>query len=173
MNDDFSNLEAELKRLRPRQPSAQLRERLGAELSQSSRASTQTPIAKIDFSWRWVFWPSMAAAAILAFTVVLRQSQPREGEQAKLVAEKPAQPISSESLASSSLPKARYKPVAAERVILAAQNEGLVTLSDGTVANRVRQLSVDTYTWQDPKTKDSLRWSIPREDLRVVPASFH
>ncbi len=180
MNDDFSNLEAELKLLRPRRPSEQLRERLGefltAETRSAQRGSSKgrrmgepSLLAFLRRLWRSLLWSSLATAAVIAMVIVLRQSRSDPKPTASSVA--------ANSVPAKQLPgpvgQPRFKPIAAERVIFSSQREGLVTLSDGTVAQRVRQLSVDTYTWQDPKTKASLSWSIPREDLRIVPASFH
>jgi hypothetical protein len=64
------------------------------------------------------------------------------------------------------------KPVAAEKVLYAAQDEGLVTLEDGTTARRERLSYVDTITWKNPRTNASLTWSVPREEVRVVPVHF-
>jgi hypothetical protein len=47
-----------------------------------------------------------------------------------------------------------------------------VTLADGTAARRVRSSYVDTITWKNPKTNASLRWSVPRDEVRVMPVVF-
>jgi len=65
-----------------------------------------------------------------------------------------------------------FRPVAAENVLYAAQDEGLVALADGTPARRVRSSYVDTITWKNPRNNASLRWSVPREEVRVVPVVF-
>lgn len=44
-----------------------------------------------------------------------------------------------------------------------------VTLPDGSSARRYRIRSLETVSWIDPRTKASLRWTLPREDVRVVP----
>ena len=44
-----------------------------------------------------------------------------------------------------------------------------VTLDDGTTAHRVFQCYLDTYTWRNPRTNASLRWTVPRDELRVIP----
>jgi hypothetical protein len=64
------------------------------------------------------------------------------------------------------------KPVAAENVLVSASDEGFVTLADGTAARRERLQFVDTITWKNPRTNSSLRWSIPREEVRIVPVVF-
>ena len=64
------------------------------------------------------------------------------------------------------------KPVAAENVLVSARDEGLVILEDGTSARRERLQFVDTITWKNPRTNSSLRWSVPREEVRIVPVVF-
>lgn len=64
------------------------------------------------------------------------------------------------------------KPIAAENVLVSARDEGLVTLADGTAARRERLHFVDTITWKNPRTNASLVWTVPREEVRVVPISF-
>jgi len=44
-----------------------------------------------------------------------------------------------------------------------------VTLDDGTTARRLRQSYLDRITWKNPETNASLVWSVPREEIRVVP----
>jgi hypothetical protein len=67
---------------------------------------------------------------------------------------------------------APLKPVAAENLLVVASDEGLVTLDDGTPARRERRQYVDTITWKNPRTNASLTWSMPREEVRVVPIVF-
>jgi hypothetical protein len=67
---------------------------------------------------------------------------------------------------------AKFKPVAAQDVLYAARDEGYVRLGDGTPAHRLRESYVDTITWENPSSHASLRWSVPRDEIRVIPASF-
>ena len=69
-------------------------------------------------------------------------------------------------------PEEVFKPVAAENVLYAVRDEGLVTLDDGTAARRERLNYVDTITWKNPRTNASVRWTVPREEVRVVPVKF-
>jgi hypothetical protein len=63
--------------------------------------------------------------------------------------------------------------VKAANVLYDLQDEGPVLLEDNTPARRIRARYVDTYTWKNPATKASLKWSVPRDEVRVLPASFH
>jgi hypothetical protein len=57
-------------------------------------------------------------------------------------------------------------------VLYAAEDEGIVTLDDGRPARRERLHYVDTVTWRNPRTNASLTWSVPREEVRIVPVNF-
>jgi hypothetical protein len=65
-----------------------------------------------------------------------------------------------------------FKPVAAENVLYAASDEGPVTLDDGTSARRERLSYIDTITWKNSRTNASVRWTVLREEIRVVPVKF-
>ena len=69
-------------------------------------------------------------------------------------------------------PTARFQPVATENVLYAARDEGYVTLEDGTPAHRLTVSYVDTITWKNPSNNASLQWTVPREEVRVVPVNF-
>lgn len=176
MDDELQVLEAELRRLRPQPPSAALADRLRRELQP---ASSPVAAAGLDRSaaprglapfrparglrrfrpspWWWLALPAAAAVAFLLNTHGPESATPR-----------PA------SVAGAPLPVAgdTMKPVAAQNVLYAAADEGLVTLDDGTPARRERLHFVDTITWRNPRTNASLTWSVPREEVRLVPVNF-
>lgn len=141
MDNDFQDLEAELKALRPAAPSRELHARVTRELTPAGRALPW---------WMWSAVPA-AAALIIAFTLAQRNALPG-------VVEADATP--------------QFRPVSAENVLYSAQDEGPVTLADGTLARRVRSSYVDTITWENPRNNASLRWSVPREEIRIVPVRF-
>lgn len=150
MDKDLHDFEAELTRLQPAAPSRALEQRIEREL----RTAPAQP-AGVRVHWVWfVALPTAAAVAILLSRPV--SQQPAGGSMAK------APPASAEVL----------KPVAAENVLYSARDEGLVVLEDGTPARRERLQFVDTITWKNPRTNASLRWTVPREEVRVVPISF-
>ena len=64
------------------------------------------------------------------------------------------------------------KPIQVENVLLGADDEGLVTLADGTQARRERLRYIDTVVWKNTRTNASLTCSVPREEVRVVPIVF-
>ncbi len=166
MDDEFSHLEAELKALRPAAPSRHVQTRIERELERGEAVARVTPSARAW--WRWAAALPAAAAVVIALVVFVRRVPP-------------ATPV--ENIAVTTVPAAGgmvgeaesapvFKPVAAENVLYAVADEGLVTLDDGTAARRERLSYVDTITWKNPRTNASVRWTVPREEVRVVPVKF-
>lgn len=199
--DDTSlqDLENELKALRPRRPSVLLRARVEHELSQPTgvaRPTTAevTPASAPRYtsattlrSWKWFSW-QMAAAATVALAVSLgvwrwqsaESPAPHTPEQSLAQAQNAPVPEAAPSFAAERTPTPRalavrdtYRPVKAANVLYDLQDEGPVLLDDNTPARRVRARYVDTYTWKNPATNASLKWSVPRDEVRVMPASLH
>ncbi|HLP24930.1 MAG TPA: hypothetical protein VK477_04585 [Acidobacteriota bacterium] len=195
--DDTSlqDLENELKALRPRRPSILLRARVEHELSQSPAAAHPASVAPPAVaprytsattlrSWKWFSW-QMAAAASVALAVsvgvwrwqVARSPATEATEQG--FAQSTSLPPESSSVPIEPTPAPRalaardtYRPVKAANVLYDLQDEGPVLLEDNTPARRVRARYVDTYTWKNPTTNASLKWSVPRDEVRVMPTRF-
>jgi|SRR5581483_9032708 len=151
MDEELQLLETELKQLRPAAPSRELLQRLARELKPVRRER--------PFAWS-LWWAALPAAALaVVFANIMRRDVSSPGLNLN----------DSGRVARSS---DMLKPVEAENVLYSARDEGLVTLDDGSVARRERLSYVDTITWRNPKTHASLKWSVPREEVRVVPVSF-
>jgi hypothetical protein len=148
MTNEDLELELELKQLKPRRVSAQLVESIGRELERSRG----TPVERLAFQ-RLAGW---ACAALLMVGMFWASLQTRPGFPASMASAKP-----------------ELKPAGATTVILQADDEGLVTFADGSAARRYRIRALDTYTWTNPSTNASLRWTVPREDVRVIPVSIY
>jgi hypothetical protein len=157
MDDELKQLEAELKQLKPALVSRRLTDRIEADLRAQPEAA---PRRSIFPAW-WIALP-IAAAVALAFTPLFRKP-----------ASTPMPPASASIAAGASGGGGAYlKPIAAEKLLVSADDEGLVTLDDGTPARRERLQYVDTITWKNPRTNASLKWTVPREEVRVVPIAF-
>lgn len=194
--DDTSlqDLENELKALRPRRPSVLLRARVEHELSKAADAEPVGRLAKLTGprytsattlrSWKWFSW-QMAAAASVALAVSLgvwrwqvADSTAPDAPEQELAQNAPAAPdaipVASEAAPAPRALAARdsYRPVKAANVLYDLQDEGPVLLEDNTPARRVRARYVDTYTWKNPATNASLKWSVPRDEVRVMPTRF-
>jgi len=178
MDDTSDPLELELKALRPARPSGDLATRLARELSLPSvppaapRYTTATNLA----SWKWAGWrlPAVAAtAAACAFAVLWTWRQPAEPPATLALA--PTLPTATHrASAATAAPSAatRFQPGTASPVLFAVEAAGFGLLPDETPARRVRNRYVDTYTWRNPATNASLKWSVPRDEVRVLPTLF-
>lgn len=182
MDDSFLELENELKALSPRNPSVLLRAKIERDLG-ADNAASRAPAARVRYtsattlsSWKWAGW-RVAAAAALALTVFVGVWRWQGG--GKVSPENPA-PVAvvdgsrliepgGNSIASA--PNV-YRPVKASNVLYDLKDEGPVS-TDDTAARRVRARYVDTYTFRNPATNASLKWSVPRDEVRIMPASFH
>jgi hypothetical protein len=147
MDDDFQDLESELARLRPIAPPAGLLDRIERDL-----APRRPPV-------RGWLWAAMPAAAALAAAAVLGVRWPvRPAARAPGHAPARAAPA--------------FRPVAVRDILVDTRDEGYVVLADGQPAHRLREAHLDTIVWTDPRSAASLQWSVPREEIRIVPVNF-
>jgi len=160
MNDDeIIELEHELRRLRPRAASARLVDEIRSTLDRDESA---IPLMRTDPVFRlsdWVRWGLPLAAAFIFGVLAARF--PQVPIDAGLSDSKPALPVDDAG--------PHYRPVLAENLVFEARDAGLVTLPDGTQARRVSSRYLDTITWRNARTNASLQWSVPREEIRVIP----
>jgi hypothetical protein len=165
MDNSLHELEKELQALKPRRAEArwldQINRELAAELPASARPvySTATNLR----SWKWLGWRSVSLAAALALAA------------AGILGSRITRSVPAVAPAAVSSPVATreapaYQPVAAANVLYDLKDEGAV--SGNAEARRVRARFVDTYTWKNPRTNASIKWTVPRDEVRVVPASF-
>jgi hypothetical protein len=156
MDNELENIETELKALRPAAVSHRFVQRVARALENEERSRRRT-LASIH--WLRIGLASAAAAAAVLLLQAPTASLPRR---------------EAGSIGWGSAPRedAELKPVAAEKLLVAAQDEGLVTLQDGTPARRARLRYVDTITWRNSRTNASLTWTVPREEVRIVPVVF-
>lgn len=151
MHDHDFDLESELRQLRPRAVSnatwQTIAKKLAAEPRQPTGSSRVQPVERVIPFRRWIGWGCAAGfLTSVSWTGVHPHIAPRVTETSPIL-----------------------QPVADDNRVVKQVDEGLVTLSDGTPARRFRITSVDTITWKDPHTNTSLQWSVPREDVRVIP----
>jgi hypothetical protein len=144
MDDDLDNLEAELMRLRPRALRPRFASRVDGDLGRPS------PISGV---WIWV---SVPAAALFA-AAALFWGHPSAT---------PAAPMPA------SVADAAFKPVGIRDILVNSRDEGYVVLADGRTARRMIEAHVDTITWLNPRSAASIQWSVPRDELRIVPVVF-
>ncbi len=170
MDESLQELENELKRLRPHALSDRLGSRLERELGPASTPRRYTTATSLR-SWKWVGWSLAGAAALLAGFAAFTLSRPAESLPPAVVA--PAATVAEAPTTSVPAPVTnRYQPVRASSVLYEMKDDGVAYLPDNTEGRQVRYRYVDTYTWKNPATKASLKWSVPRDEVRLVRASL-
>ena len=163
MDETLLELENELKRLTPRQPSPALMQTLEAELGRVD-VIEPSPASSLR-SGKWLAWSLVGMAAAIALVLGLQSTRhpvKTPGSAAtttQQVVTKPASP-----------PANRYQPVRASSVLYDMKEGDPAQLPDQTEGRQVRYRYVDTYTWKNPATNASLRWSVPRDEVRLVRA---
>jgi hypothetical protein len=165
MDESLQELENELKRLCPRALPDTLLPRLERELGLATLPRRYTTATSLR-SWKWAGWSLVGAAALaVGFVGVDISRRSAAGPSTATISHAP---VTLETAPTAN----RYEPVRASSVLYAMKDDGLALLPDNTQGRQVRYRYVDTYTWKNPATKASLRWSVPRDEVRLVQASL-
>jgi hypothetical protein len=174
MDENLTELENELQRLTPRRLAPRTLAALERDLgpaAESVAPAPRYPSATTLRSWKWISWSLAGAAALFAVagvTWLARQPPvvPVAGPRTELAAQ-PVEPAPAKRPLVN-----RYEPVRASTVLYDLKEDGPAKLADETDVRQVRYRYVDTYTWKNPATNASLRWSVPRDEVRLVRASL-
>src|SRR5690349_9321309 len=164
--NDFSELEAELKALRPAPVSPELWRRIERGLAQpdaTPAAGVLPRKSKSATAW-WTLGLSLAAACVailagLAFFAEPPASQPTLARTSPRAAEPPSGGL---------------QPSALTRVVYRKHDDGLVFSPNQSerLLRRVRYETRETMQWRNPRTGASLRVSYPAEQVVLTPVSF-
>lgn len=170
MDETLQNLENELKRLPARKPSARFMESLQRELGPIDNAVAAVRPARTPdrFHWRRTSWALLAAAAAIAIVAVVQLNQ----KTAPVATVPEANLASNQTAVAPAESVNRYEPVRASSVLYDLHEEGVTTLPDQSEGRQLRYRYVDTYTWKNSATNASLRWSVPRDEVRLVRANL-
>jgi hypothetical protein len=171
--NEFSQLENELRKLRPAQASPVLLERVEQALEdcRAGASPARRMPSGLANNW-WSLGFGLAAAAVLILFAVLTMEHRREhGEtiaQSSPASEAKAVPREMEQSTSPS----RFVPAGGTNVVYNARDEGL-HFADGSErpVRRVRYQTQQTWRWRNPKTGASLRVSYPSEEIVLIPVS--
>jgi hypothetical protein len=174
--NDFSELENELRKLRPAQPSSALFDRVGKALEdyRPSAAADAKPrrwrFAETSNWWSLGF--GLAAAAILILFAVVTME--RRYDQQKIVAQNSVVPETRSAPvgAGRSTSSSRFVPAGGTNLVYNARDEGLHFANDSErPLRRVRYKTQQTWRWRNPETGASLRVSYPSEEIVLIPVS--
>jgi hypothetical protein len=178
--NDFSELENELKKLRPAQPSPVLFERIEEAMGKHCRASvsdathwrrfTETP-----YNWLSLGLGLAAAAVLVLFATINMERRQERGE--KIAQSSPAPQTSSvlpahRNGSGDSTFLNRFIPTGATQVVYNTRDEGLqFARGSEQPLRRLRYQTHQTWQWRNPTTGASLRVSYPSEEVVLIPVS--
>jgi hypothetical protein len=170
--NDFSELEKELRKLRPAPPSPVLLERVEQALEncRTGTSYARQP-TRLPYNW-WSLGFGLAAAAVLiSFAVITIE---RSQERRDTVAQTSRAPEIRPTLRETGQPSAlgRFVPVGGTNVVYNARDEGL-HFADNSArpVRRLRYETQQTWRWRNPETGASLRVSYPSEEIVLIPLS--
>lgn len=167
--NDFSELEAELKELRPAAPSHELSLRIERALAAAAAITPSAGVLRRPRTSRlnWFTLGLGVAAAAAAFLLLARPEVERVSPSQPTIA------ASTPALSNNALPtERRLVPEGVTRVVYDTRNEGLVFPGNGAQpVRRLRAHSQETLQWRDRQTGASLRVSYPTEEVELIPIS--
>ncbi len=168
--NDFSDLEAELKKMRPRPASPDLASRIEISLSEEVAGrgiATAGVLAKPErrFRLNW-FALGLGLAAATTFLLLARVTVDRPSKSPGLALLTPA-PITPAAKVAN-----EFVPTAMTQVVYDTKDEGL-HFAEGKdePMRRVRSRKRETVQWKNPQTGASLRVSYPKEEVTLIPVS--
>jgi hypothetical protein len=165
MNLNESELEQQLRQLRPHPASAALEGKIALALEQrdwslAERVPTAAVIRRArpaSFSWtKWlqgVGWALAGAAAAVAVIAVARHDETPPSRMTEVALSAPA---------------ATFEPTESTQEIVNAEDEGVVLDSDQEPVRQVRYHSLERHVWVNPQTGARMEFEIPREDVRFI-----
>ena len=164
--NDFSELESELKKLRPARPSQDLSARIESALAEADQSPvTAAVLPKTrQFHWSWLsLGAGLAAAAV--FLIFARVGIDRSAKPTRIAQGSPTP-------ARSTVATAQFIPAGSTQVVYHTQDEGLhFPAGSDEPVRRVRSQKLETLQWRNPKTGASLRVSYPTEEVVLIPVS--
>jgi len=175
--NDLSQIEKELRKLRPARPSPILFERI-EEAMIDCRAvgrrgdpgrQPRKPSA-LRYNWLSLGFGLAAAAVLVLFAAVKMERQETGKEIAQTSREPEAAPLLNRAQESTSTDK--FVPAGATRLVYNTRDEGLqFASSSGQPLRRMRYQTHETWQWRNPTTGASLRVSYPSEEVVLIPVS--
>jgi hypothetical protein len=167
--NDFSELEGELKKLRPTRASGELISRIERSLAAARESNIIRPQSRLsgsDFRISWLGL-GLGLAAAATFLIVARVDL-RPGDKTKQTTQASATPTLEQRAAA--LPN--YQPTGLTQVVYGRHDEGLVFPRGATQpARRVWTAKRETLRWRDRETGAQLAISYPTEEVTLVPVS--
>ena len=168
---DFSELEADLRKLRPLPPSDDLVRRIERALEHAEGAPTAGVLprpAKRTSGWGSFAFGLTAIAALVVIGLTFFDQLP----QTQTIASARKNSSASEKLPVTVAPG--FQPAGLTQVVFSGRDEGLVFSPNESQAprRRLRYETRETMRWRNAQTGASVRVSYPAEQVVLTPVSF-
>ena len=180
--NDFSELEKDLRALRPAPPSPVLFQRIEEAMEEDRKIARDA-----ESGWNWRFFTKIPlrfgvglAAAAAAVLLLLARINTNETQKETEIAQVPpksettrkAPGFSDRTKAEGSASANKFVPDGAMQVVYNKRDEGLHFADDSRQPlRRVRYQAQQTWQFRNPKTGASLRVSYPSEEVMLIPVS--
>ena len=168
--NDFSELENQLKKLRPLPPSEDLAARIERALAEPTycRAAAAAD-AERGWWWRFTETPYKIGFALATAAALLLFARFGVDHPAKKT---PTIASTSSSIVPSASNASEFVPIGLTQVVYHTSDEGLhyATGSEQPV-RRLRSQTRETCQWRNPTTGATLRVSYPSEEVSLIPVS--
>jgi hypothetical protein len=175
--NDFSELESQLRKLRPVQPSADLLTRVeraltearqGESLHRGKRSTSTAAVLprerRFHFNWLSLGLGLAAAAALVLFARVQLERPAKKTPALASITPSPQ--------FSSPTSTAQFVPAGLTQVVYHTRDEGVHFPNNSEQPmRRVRSHTRETLQWRNPTTGASLRISYPSEEVSLVPVT--
>ncbi len=175
--NDFSELESQLRKLRPVQPSADLLTRVeraltearhGESLHRGKRSTSTAAVLprerRFHFNWLSLGLGLAAAAALVLFARVQLERPAKKTPALASITPSPE--------FSSATSTAQFIPAGLTQVVYHTRDEGVHFPNNSEQPmRRVRSHTRETLQWRNPTTGASLRISYPSEEVSLVPVT--
>ena len=163
--NNFSELEDQLRKLRPTQPSSELATRIEHSLAEPEAAIPAAGVVlrerRFHFNWLSVGLGLAAATALVFFAFVRLYETPKQSTA-----------IASTKTPSPTSPSNAFVPAGLTQVVYHTRDEGVHFRNNSEQPmRRVRSHTRDTLQWRNPKTGATLRISYPTEQISLQPVS--
>ncbi len=170
--NDLSQIENELRKLRPARPSPILFERVEEAMTdRRTGASHAVKPERTRYNWLSLGFGLAAAAVLVLFAAVKMERQQESGKEIAQTSREPeaAPPL---NRAQKSTSTDRFVPAGATRLVYNTRDEGLQFADNsGQPLRRMRYQTHETWQWRNPTTGASLRVSYPSEEVVLIPVS--
>jgi hypothetical protein len=159
--NDFTELERELKKLRPARPSSGLMVRVELALADAGKISDNV-VTPHRFRVNWIALSAGVAAAATILILARVDYHPAAATQMASAA-----PV----LQPSAVRLPSYQASGLTQVVYDKRDEGLIFPGGEEPVRRIRTTKRETLQWQDQRSGARLQVSYPAEEVRFIPVS--